>query len=113
MRVDNPKEVGADRIVNAVAALELYGAPCIIVDLGRQLHTTTLILPSSLLAVRLHQELGSQRKPYIRRLRSCRESSWSNRRVSLVVIPLAAMQAGIIFGYVGQVDGIVERVLRI
>lgn len=34
MRVDNPKEVGADRIVNAVAALELYGAPCIIVDFG-------------------------------------------------------------------------------
>ena len=34
VRVDNPKEVGADRIVNAVAALELYGAPCIIVDFG-------------------------------------------------------------------------------
>jgi type III pantothenate kinase len=34
IRVDNPKEVGADRIVNAVAALELYGPPCIIVDFG-------------------------------------------------------------------------------
>ena len=34
VNVDNPKEVGADRIVNAVAALELYGAPCIVVDFG-------------------------------------------------------------------------------
>src|SRR2546428_10026854 len=34
VKVDNPKEVGADRIVNAVAALELYGAACIVVDFG-------------------------------------------------------------------------------
>src|SRR6266853_3112843 len=34
VRIDNPAEVGADRVVNAVAALEKYGAPCIVVDFG-------------------------------------------------------------------------------
>ncbi|MBP1967241.1 type III pantothenate kinase [Paenibacillus aceris] len=110
VRVDNPKEVGADRIVNAVAALELYGAPCIIVDFGTAT-TYDYIDPAQQLVgcaiapgIGISTEALYQKAAKLPRIELVKPKSVVGRNT------VTAMQAGIIYGYVGQVDGIVERV---
>ncbi len=110
VRVDNPKEVGADRIVNAVAALELYGAPCIIVDFGTAT-TYDYIDPSEQLlgcaiapGIGISTEALYQKAAKLPRIELIKPKSVLGRNT------VSAMQAGIVFGYVAQVDGIVERI---
>jgi type III pantothenate kinase len=110
VRVDNPKEVGADRIVNAVAALELYGPPCIIVDFGTAT-TYDYIDPSEQLVgcaiapgIGISTEALYQKAAKLPRIELVKPKSVVGRNT------VAAMQAGIIFGFVAQVDGIVQRI---
>ncbi|SEC38256.1 type III pantothenate kinase [Paenibacillus sp. GP183] len=110
VRVDNPKEVGADRIVNAVAALELYGAPCIVVDFGTAT-TYDYIDPSEQLVgcaiapgIGISTEALYQKAAKLPRIELIKPKSVVGRNT------VTAMQAGIIFGFVAQVDGIVERI---
>ena len=110
VRVDNPKEVGADRIVNAVAALELYGGPCVIVDFGTAT-TYDYMDPSGQLVgcaiapgIGISTEALYQKAAKLPRIELVKPQSVVGRNT------VSAMQAGIIFGYVAQVDGIVERI---
>jgi type III pantothenate kinase len=110
VRVDNPKEVGADRIVNAVAALELYGPPCIVVDFGTAT-TYDYIDPSEQLVgcaiapgIGISTEALYQKAAKLPRIELIKPKSVVGRNT------VTAMQAGIIFGFVAQVDGIVERI---
>jgi type III pantothenate kinase len=110
VRVDNPKEVGADRIVNAVAALELYGPPCIVVDFGTAT-TYDYIDPSEQLVgcaiapgIGISTEALYQKAAKLPRIELIKPKSVIGRNT------VTAMQAGIIFGFVAQVDGIVERI---
>jgi len=110
IRTDNPKEVGADRIVNAVAALELYGAPCVIVDFGtattydyvdaRQQLVGCAIAPG----IGISAEALYQRAAKLPRIELVKPKSVIGRNT------VSAMQAGIVYGYVSQVDGIVTRI---
>ncbi|UCZ53328.1 type III pantothenate kinase [Bacillus shivajii] len=109
IKYDNPKEVGADRIVNAVAAIQLYGPPLIIVDFGTA--TTYCYIDDK------GQYIGGAIAPGIR----ISSEALYNRASKLPRIEIAqgkdiigkntvdAMQAGLLYGYVGQVEGIVER----
>lgn len=107
--VDNPAEVGADRIVNAVAGYEKYGGPLIIVDFGT---ATTFDVIS-----RNGEYMGGAICPGILiSLDALFTYTAKLPRVELVVPKkvigkntIANMQSGIIFGYVGLVDGIVSR----
>jgi type III pantothenate kinase len=109
---DNPREVGADRIVNAVAALTLYGGPLIIVDFGTA--TTFCAVSGS------GDYLGGVIAPGIGiSLEALFERAAKLPRVEIVrperVIgkeTISSMQSGIVFGYVGQVDGIVRRMIE-
>jgi type III pantothenate kinase len=110
VRVDNPKEVGADRIVNAVAALELYGPPCIVVDFGTAT-TYDYIDPSEQLVgcaiapgIGISTEALYQKAAKLPRIELIKPKSVIGRNT------VTAMQAGIVFGFVAQVDGIVERI---
>ncbi|HZT64948.1 MAG TPA: type III pantothenate kinase [Acidimicrobiales bacterium] len=106
---DNPKEVGADRIANAVAAIDLYGGPCIVVDFGT---ATTLdaVSPKG-------EYLGGAIIPGIEiSLDALFERAAALRRVELVeprhVIgrsTVESIQSGAIYGYVAQVDGLCRR----
>ncbi|GAE27995.1 pantothenate kinase [Halalkalibacter wakoensis JCM 9140] len=109
IKYDNPKEVGADRIVNAVAAIQLYGSPLIVVDFGTA--TTYCYINEN------RQYMGGAISPGI----SISTEALYTRASKLPRIEIAkpnhvlgtntvhAMQAGIFYGYVGQVDGIVNR----
>jgi type III pantothenate kinase len=109
---DNPKEVGADRIVNAVAASERYGGDLIVVDFGT---ATTFDCVSA-----AGEYLGGVICPGMMiSVEALFKSASKLPRVELVkprsVIgknTVQSMQAGIIFGYVGLVDGIVRRLKK-
>ena len=111
IRYDNPTEVGADRIVNAVAARERYGAPVIVVDFGT---ATTfdvvnaageygggIIAPGIMISAEALFAHAS--RLYRVDVRKPAELIGKNTA--------GAMQAGIYYGYIGLVDGILERLL--
>lgn len=109
IKYDNPKEVGADRIVNAVAGIHDYGSPLIIVDFGTA--TTYCYIDEK------KQYIGGAIAPGI----SISTEALYTKAAKLPRIEIGrpdhivgkntvtAMQAGILYGYVGQVEGIVSR----
>ena len=109
VRYDNPRDVGADRIVDAVAAVALYGAPVIVVDLG----TATVFDAVS----REREYLGGAIAPGINLSADALYYNTSQlRRVELVAPAQAvgrntttSLQSGIVLGYAGLVTGMVER----
>jgi type III pantothenate kinase len=112
VKYDNPKEVGTDRIVNAVAAYELYGGPLIIVDFGTA--TTFCVVSKN------GEYLGGAISPGIRiSMDALFQRTAKLPRVELVkpgtVIcknTVNSIQSGAIYGYVGQVDYIVKRMKK-
>lgn len=108
---DNPQEVGADRIVNGVAAFEKYGGPCVVVDFGT---ATTFDAVS-----RKGEYLGGVISPGIGI--SAQALFENTARLPLVDIRVPAkligtntvgsIQSGMFFGYLGLVDGILERMV--
>ncbi|WP_137792154.1 type III pantothenate kinase [Bacillus sp. E(2018)] len=109
IKYENPREVGADRIVNAVAAIHEYDAPLIIVDFGTA--TTYCYINEN------KQYMGGAIAPGI----NISTEALYTKAAKLPRIEIAkpegvigkntvnAMQAGILYGYVGQVEGIVKR----
>lgn len=109
IQYENPREVGADRIVNAVAAIEDYGGPLIIVDFGTA--TTYCYVNSDggymggaiAPGIGISMEALFDRASKLPRIELARPDQVVGKNT------VAAMQSGIIYGYVGQVEGIVAR----
>jgi type III pantothenate kinase len=106
---DNPKEVGADRIVNAVAAYEKYRRAMIIVDFGTAT-TFDYISPKGEYmggciapGIMISSEALFERASKLPRVELCKP------RLIITKDTVSGMQAGIMYGYAGLVDGIVER----
>jgi len=112
IRLDNPKEVGADRLVNAAAAYKIYGGPIIIVDFGTATTFCVITKNGEYLGgaicpgVKISAEALFQRASKLPRVELVRPAT--------VIGPdtISAMQAGIIYGYAGLVDGIVDRMKK-
>ena len=108
---DNPREVGADRIVNAVAAYQTHQHACIIVDFGTAT-TFDVVGPEGayrggVIAPGLGISLDAlqSRAAKLPRVEIQRPAGIIGKNT------VASMQAGIVYGYVGLVDGITERIL--
>lgn len=109
--IENPGELGADRIVNSVAAIEAYGAPVIAVDFGtattfdivngRREYLGGIIVPG----LKIGAEALFQRASRLPRVEIAEPERLIGRNT------VQAMQSGLFWGYVGQVDGILERLL--
>jgi type III pantothenate kinase len=112
LKYDNPGEIGADRIVNAAAAFELFGGPIIIVDFGTATTFCAVTKEGEYLGgaitpgVKISAEALYQRAAKLPRVELARPRTVIGRDTA------SAMQAGILFGYAGLVDGIVERMKR-
>ena len=112
IRYDNPREVGADRIVNAVAAYEKYGGPVIIVDFGTAttfcaVDAKGVYLGGSICpGICISTEALVQRTAKLPRIELKRTDSVICRNT------IESMQAGVFYGFVGQVEGIVSRMRR-
>lgn len=108
IKYDNPKQVGADRIVNAVAGIEKYGYPLIIVDFGTATTFCAISDKGEYLGgtiapgIKISSEALFQRASKLPRVELVKSGSTVCKNTVL------AMQAGIIYGYVGLVDKIIE-----
>jgi type III pantothenate kinase len=109
--IDNPAELGADRLVNAVAGIEMFGAPLIVVDFGtattfdvinaKKEYLGGLICPG----LKISADALFERASRLPRVEIAEPERLVGRNT------VQAMQSGIFYGYIGMVDGILERLL--
>jgi len=108
---DNPAEVGADRIVNAVAAIEKYGSPCVIVDFGTATTFDCVSAKGEYLGGVICPGVGiSADALFDRTARLPRVEIRKPNRV-IGTNTVGSLQSGLYYGYLGLVDGILELLL--
>jgi len=112
IRMDNPREVGADRIVNAVAAHKLYGGAVIIVDLGTATTFDTVSKEGDYLGGAIAPGIVAANESLFRRAAMLPRVELTHPERAIGTNTVSAMQSGIIFGYVGLIEGIVARIQR-
>lgn len=110
--VDNPKDVGADRIVNSLAAHHLYDAPCIVVDFGTSTCVDVVSAKGEFLGGSIAPGLEISMDALASRSAALRKVELLRPRGVLGKNTVEAMQSGAVFGFAGLVDGIVSRVRR-
>jgi len=112
IRYENPREVGADRIVNSVAAIEKYGSPLIVVDFGTATTFDYIDEEASYLGGAIVPGIGISTEALYQRAAKLPRIELTKPKSVVGRNSVTSMQAGIIFGYVGQVDGIVNRIKK-
>lgn len=112
IKMDNPKEVGADRIVNAVAANHLYGGPLIIVDFGTATTFCAVNSNGDYLGGAIAPGIGIATDALFARASKLPRIELVKPEKVIGKNTVAGMQAGIIYGYIGQVDGVVSRMQK-
>ncbi|MNZ77347.1 Type III pantothenate kinase [compost metagenome] len=112
LRYENPREVGADRIVNAVAAIEQYGGPLVVVDFGTATTFDCVDAQGNYLGGAIVPGIGISTEALYQRASKLPRIELEKPKKVIGRNTVHAMQAGIIFGYAGQVDGIVDRIRK-
>ncbi len=109
--VENPAEVGADRIVNGVAGFERYGGPCIIVDFGTATTFDVISERGEFMGGAIAPGIGISAEALFQR--TARLPKIDIRRPARVIgaNTVTNLQSGLFYGYVGLVDGILERIM--
>lgn len=107
---DNPKELGADRIVNAVAAIHKYGGPAIIIDMGTATTFCVINEKSQYLGGAVAPGIGISMEALFQRASKLPRIELKKTPSCICRNTVSAMQAGIYYGFVGQIDGIVEHI---
>lgn len=109
INIDNPREVGADRVVNAVAARERYGAPCIVVDFGTSTNFDVVGTEGDYLGGSIAPGLVIATNALIAGAAALRNVEFKAPPHAIGKGTIEAIQSGAIFGHAGLVDGIMER----
>jgi type III pantothenate kinase len=109
---DNPAEVGADRIVNGVAAFEKYGGPCVVVDFGTATTFDCVSEKGEYLGGVICPGIGISADALFQR--TARLPRVEIRKPSRVIgtNTVGSLQSGLYYGYLGLVDGILELLLK-
>ncbi|MFC1972291.1 type III pantothenate kinase [Chloroflexota bacterium] len=110
--MDNPREVGADRIVNAAAAHNLYNGPVIIADLGTATTFDTVSREGDYLGGAIAPGIGTAVEALFLRAAKLPRVELIPPKRAIGTDSVTAMQSGIIFGYVGLVEGLVTRIQK-
>ena len=111
IRMDNPKEVGSDRIVNALAAGHLYGGPSVVVDFGTATTFDAVSTKGEYVGgaiapgIDISVDALSQRGAQLHMVEIVRP------RAAIAKNTTEALRSGIVYGFAGQVDGIVDRMV--
>jgi len=112
IKYENPRELGSDRIANAVAAYELYGGPCITIDFGTATNFGVISAKGEFLGgaicpgLKLAAEALTERTAKLPRFELTKPESVIGRNT------VTNMQAGIVYGYIGQINYLVERMKK-
>ncbi len=112
VQYDNPAEVGADRIVNGVAAFEKYGGPCVVVDFGTATTFDCVSAQGEYLGGVICPGIGISADALFQR--TARLPRVEIRKPSRVIgtNTVGSLQSGLYYGYLGLVDGILELLLK-
>jgi len=112
IRMDNPREVGADRIVNAAAAHSLYPGTTIIVDMGTATTFDTLSKEGDYLGGAIAPGIMMAAEALFTRPAQLYRVQLAAPKKAIGTNTISAMQSGIIFGYTSLVEGMVGRIQR-
>lgn len=107
---DNPKEVGADRIVNTIAAHRVYGGPSIVVDFGTSTNLDVVSAQGEFLGGALAPGIEISLEALAARAAQLRKVELVRPRSAIGKNTVEALQAGALYGFAGQVDGLVRRI---
>jgi type III pantothenate kinase len=106
---DDPREVGPDRIANAVAARERYGAPCIVVDFGTSTNFDAVSAEGEYVGGVLAPGIEISMDALFARAARLTKVDFVEPEMVIGKTTTASLQSGLVYGFAGQVDGIVER----
>lgn len=109
IKYDNPKEVGADRIVNAVAAHELYGGPLIIIDFGTATTFCAVAANGDYMGGAIVPGINISSEALFSRTAKLPRVELVKPQTVICKNTVQSMQAGIIYGYIGLVDYITAK----
>ena len=110
---DNPQEVGADRIVNSVAAFDKYGGPCVIVDFGTAINFDAVSQHGEYLGGVLAPGIGISADALFARAARLFRVEIKDPGKIIGTNTVASMQAGMFYGYTDLVDGILDRMKKV
>jgi len=112
IRMDNPREVGTDRIVNAAAAHHLYSGPVIIVDLGTATTFDTVSKEGDYIGGVIAPGIVTAAEALFTKAAALPRVELVRPKQAIGSNTVTAMQSGIVFGYVGLIEGIVTRIQK-
>ncbi len=112
VRMDNPKEVGSDRIMNALAAVHLFGGPAVVVDFGTSTNFDAVSARGEFVGgalapgIEISVDALSRRAAQLLKVELTRPPRVVGKNT------VEALQSGIVYGFAGQVEGIARRMAR-
>ena len=110
---DNPREVGADRVVNAIAAFDRYGGPCIVVDFGTAINFDVVSERGEYLGGTLAPGIGISAEALFSRAARLWRVEIRDPGKIIGTNTAQSMQAGLFYGFTDLVDGILERIKNV
>ena len=111
LRIDNPREVGADRIVNALGAVERFGAPVVTVDFGTATTVDLIGDDGEYRGGAIAPGIGISAEALVRSTAALRHVDFVAPEHAVGRSTVEAIQSGLVYGYAGLVDGLLRRIL--
>ncbi|MDZ4801810.1 MAG: type III pantothenate kinase [Bryobacteraceae bacterium] len=108
---DHPREVGADRIVNSVAALHKYGGPCVVVDLGTAITFDAVSANAEYLGGLICPGIGMSVQGLFTKTARLPMVDFLQPDRLIGTNTVSSMQSGLYYGVIGMIDGILERMI--
>lgn len=112
IRYDNPREVGADRIANSVALIEHYKLPAILIDMGTAITFDVVSKDGAYLGGAIAPGLGIASEALFERTSKLPRVESENPKNVIGKTTVEAIKSGLVFGYVGLVDNIIEEIVK-
>lgn len=109
IRVENPRELGADRLVNAIAAYDRLGGPCVVVDFGTAITFDAISASGEYLGGIIAPGVEISLAALTERAAKLPQVELTEPERLIGRTTLEAIQSGVIYGFASQIDGIVER----
>jgi type III pantothenate kinase len=109
--VDNPREVGADRVMNTLAAHRLFGTACVVVDFGTSTNIDVVSAKGEFLGGALAPGIEVSLEALAARAAALRTVELTRPRSVIGKNTVECLQSGVLYGFAGQVDGLVRRIL--
>ncbi|MBW0116197.1 type III pantothenate kinase [Pseudonocardia abyssalis] len=109
--VDNPREVGADRVMNTLAAHRMFGTACVVVDFGTSTNIDVVSAKGEFLGGALAPGIEISMDALAARAAALRTVEFVAPRSVIGKNTVECLQSGVLYGFAGQVDGLVRRIL--